>query len=242
MYEEKIIAVIDYRADGEIIGNLKKLNIHVVTTRKHVNLAEPVNGHPDMTIFQLDSSNIVVCPEEYDYYMEQLGDFNIGVFKGCSILENKYPENIKYNGVLVENFFFHRLNSTDVEILDILSREEIKCVNVRQGYTKCSTVNLGNKGVITSDPGICQAARNEGMDALGISPGFIDLEGYDYGFLGGATGYLDGTLYFTGQIDNHPDREKIMDYLSGGNLDTVFLSKKGLYDLGTIIFLKFRKF
>lgn len=238
MYEDKIIAVIDYRADGEIIENLKKLNIHVVPTRRHEILAEPVNGHPDMVMFQENSSGIIVCPEEYDYYMDKFAPFNIRISRGCKKLENEYPGNICYNGALSENRFFHKLDSTDVRILDVLDERNIKCIDVNQGYSKCSTVTLGSRGIITSDMSIMKAAREEGLDVLFISSGHIGLDGYDYGFIGGSTGFVDNTLYFTGSIEKHPHCRKIMDFLHEKDIKTVFLSKRKIYDLGTIIFLK----
>jgi hypothetical protein len=241
MYENKTIAVIDYRADSEIIENLKKLNIHVLTTRKHEVLAEPVNGHPDMVMFQENYVGIIVSPEEYDYYMEKLLSFNIDISKGCRKLEKKYPENICYNGLLIGACFFHKLDSTDEKILNSMDERKIKCINVSQGYTKCSTVNMGKKGIITSDNGIWKVAREEGIDALLISHGYIGLNGYDYGFIGGATGFVDNKLYFTGSIKKHPDCRKIMNFLNERNIETVFLSEKNIYDLGTIIFLKQRK-
>jgi hypothetical protein len=118
MYKDKIIAVIDYRADSEIIENLKEFNIHVVTTRKHEVLAEPVNGHPDMVMFQENSMGIIVSPEDYNYYTEKLGSFNIDISKGCKKLEKKYPKNICYNGVLSGVCFFHKLDSADEKILN----------------------------------------------------------------------------------------------------------------------------
>ena len=242
MYKDKIIAVIDYRADSEIIENLKEFNIHVVTTRKHEVLAEPVNGHPDMVMFQENVMGIIVSPEDYNYYTEKLGSFNIDISKGCRSLEKKYPENICYNGVLSGVCFFHKLDSTDEKILNRMYERKIKCINVSQGYTKCSTVNMGRKGIITSDNDIWKVAREEGIDALLISHGYIDLNGYDYGFIGGATGFVDNKLYFTGSIKKHPDCRKIIDFLNERDIETVFLSEKNIYDLGTIIFLKTRKF
>ncbi|SHJ53042.1 hypothetical protein SAMN02745751_02781 [Dethiosulfatibacter aminovorans DSM 17477] len=238
MYEDKTVAVIDYRAGGEIIENLKKLNIHVVTTRRHDTLSEPVNGHPDMVMFKDESSGIIVCPEEYNYYEECLQPFNIKILKGCNELGNKYPGNIRYNGVLNGNVFFHKVDSTDARILDMMKGRNIKCINVNQGYTKCSTVTLGSGGIITSDAGIMKAAVEEGFDALLISSGYIGLDGYDYGFIGGSTGFVDNTLYFTGRIDKHPDCREIMRFLYEKGIETVFLSNKCIYDLGTIIFLK----
>lgn len=238
MYDEKTVAVLDYRAGDDIIENLKKLNIHVVTTRRHDILAEPVNGHPDMVMFQDESSGLIVCPEEYDYYEDKMKPFHIRVLKGYNKLENKYPGNIRYNGVLNGNVFFHKVDSTDSRIFEMMKERKIKCINVNQGYSKCSTVTLGSRGIITSDIGIMKAAEEEGFDTLLISSGHIGLDGYEYGFIGGSTGFTDNTLYFTGSIDEHPDCKKIMSFLNEKSIETVFLSKNSIYDLGTIIFLK----
>lgn len=242
MFSDKLTAVIDYRSDNEIIENLKKLNINVVTTRKHEFLDEPVNGHPDMVIFQENFSEIIVCPEEYDYYIEKLKFLDIRITKGEKVLTKKYPKNICYNAVVNGKNFFHKLDSTDKKILDSMNEKKIKMINVNQGYTKCSIVNMGKKGIITSDRTIWKAFKEEGMEALLISNGHIKLSGYDYGFIGGATGFVDNTLFLTGIINNHPDYSRMINFLKERSIKIVFLSKKNVYDLGTIIFIKTRKF
>ena len=56
--------------------------------------------------------------------------------------------------------------------------------------------------------------KNDGVDVLVISSGNIVLEGYDYGFIGGASGKLnDESVIFFGNIKKHPDYRAIKAFL-----------------------------
>ena len=71
------------------------------------------------------------------------------------------------------------------------------------------------------------------MDVLQIRPGHIALEGYDYGFIGGASFLLDSnTLAFTGHLDVHPDRDRILDFLRQHGVSAVFLTESPVFDIG----------
>ena len=56
---------------------------------------------------------------------------------------------------------------------------------VKQGYAKCSTVLVNEQACITADTSIAAAVKQCGLDVLQIRPGFVELPGYPYGFLGG---------------------------------------------------------
>ena len=48
-----------------------------------------------------------------------------------------------------------------------------------------------------------------GIDVLLIRPGYIELPGYPYGFIGGTNGNLSkDIIVFSGSLKEHPDYEK----------------------------------
>jgi hypothetical protein len=238
MCEEKIICIADYRISEDIKRSFSELNIEIILTRKNEIVAEPINGHPDIIMMKYDYNTLVISPDEMVYYQNKLKDFKINIIKGKNKLGQYYPDDILYNGFKLDKYYFHNIKYTDKSILELLAFNDIRLVNVKQGYTKCSTINLQEKGLITSDKNIHRAAVELNLDCLLISQGYVELKGYEYGFIGGATGYLDDRLYITGNIDKHPDGGLILEFLKEKKIELICLSNNNIYDYGTLIMIK----
>lgn len=69
-----------------------------------------------------------------------------------------------------------------------MRKNDIEIVNINQGYARCSTLILNNRTAVTADISVKNALEKDGAKVLLISSGDIKLEGYDYGFIGGASG------------------------------------------------------
>ena len=105
-------------------------------------------------------------------------------------------------------------------------------VNVSQGYAKCSTL-LFDDALVTADTGIYRAAQERGIDALLIRPGYIGIEKYDTGFIGGASAKIeDGKIAVFGDIKKHSDGEKITQFIAQKGLKVISLGRGPLTDLG----------
>ncbi len=77
------------------------------------------------------------------------------------------------------------------------------------------------------------------MDILKITPGYVNLEGYEYGFLGGACGMIGkGKLAFTGSIQNHPDYSDMKSFCDQKKVELISLTDGPLLDIGGILPLK----
>ena len=72
--------------------------------------------------------------------------------------------------------------------------------------------------------------------SIGISPGSVLLDGYDYGFIGGASGFDGRSLYFCGDVDLHPDGCAIRSFCDDHGIGCVSLSPLPLHDVGGIFF------
>ena len=104
---------------------------------------------------------------------------------------NKYPEDILLNFLYLNNTLYGKLSAIDKNLLDYCKENNIRTVNINQGYARCSTLVLNNNAVITSDLSIEKALKKDKVEVLLISSGNIVLEGYNYGFIGGASGKID---------------------------------------------------
>ncbi len=187
-------------------------------------LQTPVNSHPDMTITPVGDI-FVCCPEGYNYYKKLLGD---RVVSGRTSLFCDYPHDIAYNVLVYKNFAFCKEEHTDPVVKEELTKRNIKIVNVNQGYSKCSAA-VCDEGIITADKSIFSAAKASGIKTLMITPGHVEITGYEYGFIGGASGAIDGELNFFGDLSKHPDFKKINEFCKSKYFDGFPLTDIGTF-------------
>ncbi len=172
-----------------------------------------------------------------DLYFTRMGcDTGAPVFTGTKeLVGSKYPEDCIYNAACTGKYFIHRLDITDPNLLHKAEEMGMIMVDVPQGYTKCSTLVVDEKSVITSDQGIRKKCGAAGIDVLGISPGHIELPGFRYGFIGGSSGRIENTIVFEGDITSHPDYRIISEFISSRGLDIAYNKDMPLTDIGSII-------
>ena len=149
-----------------------------------------------------------------------------------------YPENILLNCLYHNNKLYGKLSATDSSVREYCRENNIETVNVNQGYTRCSILVVNNKAVITADKSIEKAMKNNGVEVLLISAGKIVLEGFDYGFIGGASFSDNNTIYFFGDITKHLDYYKIKEFTSKHNSIIEILCKtQPLTDIGGAVLI-----
>lgn len=116
--------------------------------------------------------------------------------------------------------------------------ETYKRIAVKQRYARCSTCIVDKNSIITSDHGIAQVAEVNGIHVLEIRPGYIQLDGFYYGFIGGASFKIaKDKLAFTGNLRHHPDEYRIRLFLSERKVEPVFLSEEPLKDIGSAVLI-----
>lgn len=89
--------------------------------------------------------------------------------------------------------------------------------------------------VITADTGIASALESRGLAVLRIRPGYVNLPGYDMGFLGGTSGRIGDAVWFNGDLSRHPDHLAIRTFIRGRGLEVVDFPGIELVDIGSII-------
>ena len=88
----------------------------------------------------------------YDILFEKLKYYNI--VRGSAKLREKYPFDIAYNVIATDKYLIGKLNYVDESIIKIAKSKKLKFINVKQGYTRCSTIVIENDIFISSDIGI----------------------------------------------------------------------------------------
>lgn len=228
--------ILDYRADKEILFNIDKLGIDVIPSFQSLRVSKELAGHPDLQICKISDRIYVCSPESYEYYKKVLAKYKIRLICGDLHLGSNYPDDIAYNVARVGDIAIHNTLCTDSTIKKVLNDSGIDLIHTNQGYSKCNICSVSDCAVITSDVGIYSVLIAVGVDTLLIQKGHIDIFGWDYGFIGGATGKInDSTLVFCGNLSLHPDCEAIIDFCRKYGVDCISLSKKRLMDLGSVI-------
>ena len=222
---------LDSRASGELSEAIARLGVQPVLLPPYRSLPEPVACHPDMLLYDMGDKLLVYR----DYYAK-----NKALFDGISVMltehpaGNKYPSDVGMDALALGEYLFCLPRATCPEILN---RHHV--VPVKQGYTACSALKVSEHAIVTSDSSIADAAEGKGISVLRIRPGFIELPGYDYGFIGGTAFRLGDTLYFSGDLSLHPDGDAIADFCENqGVTAKSLLAGKKLADLG---FLKYNQ-
>lgn len=170
------------------------------------------------------------------------------VFQTGSI-GHDYPYDVAYDAVSTGKYFIHNLDYTSSFLLDRAREAGLEFINVKQGYTKCACAVVGDQALITADRGIsrtiaayndmlaAEGAEEDRIDCLEIEEGFVSLPGLDHGFLGGASGLIDGKLYFNGDLTRHVDFERIRAFVQEHGVEAVWYEGFELMDIGSIICL-----
>ncbi|HSH35278.1 DUF6873 family GME fold protein [Schnuerera sp.] len=230
--------IIDGSISKEIKSNLKKLNLNIIPTIPCKEVAEPIAYHPDIVLHPINHNTLIVAPNVFDYYEDKLYGMGIKIIKGETKLDKEYPKDIAYNVARVGDFAVHNFKHTDEKLKYYLKKEKLGFIDVKQGYTKCSMAIVANNAVITADYSMYKKLSNSSIDVLLVKPGYIDLEGYNYGFIGGATGKLFKDIFiFSGKLTIHPDKTKITNFVKKYNNKILWLSDENIIDIGTIISL-----
>jgi len=230
------LAIVDKRIPQTIEDNLNNIGVNIIKSTACSNTYDAIKYHPDISVCKLNSNNIVVAPNVYDYYKEVLKPYGFNVICGESTIKNKYPYNIHYNIVILEKFAIHNFKYTDKVILDYIEKNNIEKINVSQGYCKCSICVVDDNSIITSDEGIYKEVIKHDIDCLLIEKGHIDLFELNYGFIGGCSFLLSNNeLAFLGNIKKHPDYDKILNFVKSKNKKLISLSNDKLIDLGSVI-------
>ena len=231
--------IFDYRIDAKCEESLTSRGFGVIKLPPCRVLQSPVAAHPDMLIFIF--GNRLFCHERY--YSEAKAAVDAVVSAGGFELilsderwESEYPHDVLFNAAIVGDKLICSKKNVSRLIADAFGEENI--IDTKQGYAKCSSCTVGDSGIITADVSIAKAAAGGEIDVLLLGENGTRLEGYDTGFIGGASGDDGENVYFCGDLSKHPEGEKIADFCLAHGRQAVSLSNSALYEYGSLIFVR----
>jgi len=180
---------------------------------------EGISNHPDIFLCKMGASDNAPI-----FFAEK------------SDLGRDYPADVAFNAVCTGKYFIHNLAATNEKLLLAAKEMGMTLINVRQGYTKCSVVVVDETSIITYDEGIIAAcSKYPELSVLRVAPGFVRLDGYDTGFIGGASGRVGNEVIFHGDLFAHPDFTAIVDFIERRGLVCKWFPQFKLTDIGSIL-------
>lgn len=207
---------------------------NVIKLDEHPSIEGPVSTHPDLQLVLIKDQMVFAPnadPQILAYMMAKRIPFHIGK----SNIHSPYPGHVPYNCVVLEQYLLHNLKVIDGQVLQIAEALGLRPIHIQQGYSKCSTVVVDGCSIITSDLGIKKAISNLEIDCLMVEEGFVSLDPFSHGFIGGASGRVEDALVWNGSLDDHPDQDAIRGFVQSKGIKNIEFEGYPLIDIGSII-------
>lgn len=225
-------------ADRSFIDYMKTRG-EVILVPRDERFDKRIGSHPDLILSILDDT-LIIDEAAHKSIFKQLDALGVPYIPGSARLASAYPQDCAYNAVITKEFLLHPPGCT-APLLLLHSKSTLKkLIPVKQGYTKCSTVVVGDASIITSDEGICRAAKAY-MNVLQVQPGHVVLEGYDNGFLGGASASFEDSVVFHGDLSKHPDFLRIEAFITAARKRLIYFNEFPLTDIGSVLVFSYQK-
>lgn len=229
------LAIISYKANKKTLDMLNSLDIDYLLTKKHNSLPYQIDDHPDMMIHPINYNTLIIEKSVFNYY-EILKKYDKKIIKSFRELDLKYPNDIYLNVSRVGNYYFHKENFIDENLKKELDKINLKEIFIKQGYSRCSTMVIGENTVITQDLKLHKKYTSLGLKSYLLPPGGIELPGYDTGFIGGTCGMINRReLIFYGDIDNYIHGDILKKILKENNIGYNCPKDVKFIDRGSII-------
>ena len=222
--------LLDCRINETSVNTLELLGFKPIYIPVCNCLQKPVSAHPDMSVFVIDDKIFTVKELVHLFYGGEV------VFCEREEKLHLYPDDVMLNCAVVGNKALCREDFLHPKIKKYLIDNNYDILNVKQGYAKCSICVVNDNAIITEDDSIEKTAKEACIDVLKLQKGHVKLYGYDYGFIGGASGLLnENLLCFNGCIENHPQYLLIKEFCRKYDVDLISLNDDVLYDVGSIM-------
>ena len=219
-------------------NGIKSLGINALFMPDNPYVDDRLSGHADLSVLHLGGNRLLLAPYlKRSSFSQQLEDRGFDIRFADIEQSALYPNDAQMNVCILGDKVIYNPKTVPDTIVKYLTIENGAIqISSRQGYSRCSVCVVNDNAIITADEGICRSAKAHGIDVLKIMPGYIDLPGFDYGCVGGASFKISDTkLAFTGGLDRHPDAEQIIEFTSLHNVDIVYITDKPAFDIGGAI-------
>ena len=231
-----MIAIVDKAYYDLLSDKLNKFNIKSFPSFEGKILKGAVKTHPDMSLFKYDKDTLIASQESFDYYNEIFKGTKINIINADEDPHEKYPSDVKFNALRAGE---HLICKKDVCAESIIKRFDVnKIINSSQGYVKCSVIDVGSEYFASDDKYLYEIIKSLGQKCILLDKGFVKIKDYDYGFIGGASGYARDKIFLTGKIINEANRIRLEEFSREINKELIYLTEYDIFDIGTLMIME----
>lgn len=237
--------IVDTNISAACKRRLAILGYNVIELPPYRGMSSPVASHPDTLICRIGDELITSADycECAAYVFSDIRERHPSIrVRFCDDeLAEPYPRDCAYNALITNGHLIARSGSISKGVLDAAAAHGLTVRDTKQGYAACSTLTFrggdGTYHAITADVGMAKLLYECNVKVTKIGATGVNLPPYAYGFIGGATGVHGTTVYFIGNLETHPDADKIRYAIEDAGLSVYSLSDEPLCDAGGLIFL-----
>ena len=181
---------------------------------------EQISAHSD--IFYCRINDKIICAPNAPIIEN---NFIIGMSK----VERKYPKDVPYNACQIGNRIIGS-KYTDKTIKPTIT--------VKRGYVKCSICVTSSNSCITTDYGIDNILKKDGIDVTYIvekNIKLLDKEGNPtkmQGFIGGASLVFDHNFVLFGDLEKLESKDRVLQHIEKYKLNLVDFKGMDVNDYG----------
>ena len=214
---------------------LEKLGINALSVPDNAFVDPRLSSHGDLSVLHTGGKRLWLAPHlQASDFAAQLRDMGFALDYPDISQSAAYPGDAQLNVCICGKYAICNKSIVPAEIVNHLTFCGFEVVDCRQGYAKCSACVVDEGVIITADRGIEAAARKAGLDVLLIEPGYISLDGFTCGFIGGSSFKISRSkLAFTGTLGAHPNKNDILHFLKAHEVEAVYLTERPIFDIGS---------
>ncbi len=212
--------------DKDIVDKMQELGFICHNTISSDCVSDTISTHSDILYLKTEDKHVIIshCQKANLSILEKAGysvDINHDLKPG-------YKTESYLNFIINKEY---AISNPKTALNLNLSQKRI---NVKQGYTKCSVLCVNESAYITADNGIHKILLDNNLDCLLLENTHINLTGYEYGFIGGASAKIsEREILFFGDIPNMEEKKKVVEFLNKYSVKAIFIENKMLNDIGS---------
>ena len=220
----------------ELLENpLEKLGINAIPVPSNGYIDSRLSGHGDLSVLHTGGNVLWLAPHlRGSRFADRLNSMGFALDYPNILQSAAYPGDAQLNVCICGKYTICNRSVVPEDIVNQLTDIGFEIIDCRQGYAKCSVCVVDEGAIITADRGVEAAAREAGLDVLLIEPGYITLDGFSFGFIGGSSFKISRSkLAFTGTLDLHPSKKDILHFLKAHEMEAVYLTDRSIFDIGS---------
>ena len=236
--------IIDNRMRRIEKEQLKKLGHELIEINTSAKVYSEISSHVDIFACKV-RDKIIIEPTQYQNIMQSCIKSSIDIaenfIKGQDEVQEKYPDDIKYNVCTIGKKAIHNFQYTDAKLKQELINNNYELINTTQGYTNCSIAVIDDNSAIVSDKGLYKILKFHDIDTLLVENN-LDiklLNGENYsskkGFIGGCITRLGDSIIVFGDLNKIDIDGRIRDFITSKKIKIIEFKGLDIIDYGGLI-------